>query len=116
MSAKEDGAENHSAPSRKFIHHDERRDSDGSTKDSINAQLERRREAAKRLPPLRRNPPLTDAERRAIELRAWRRTIDHLNSLGLTPMGVPADVMRELWAISDATWRRIVDSMWVQHD
>lgn len=40
----------------------------------------------------------------------------NLSSLGLTPMGVPADVMRELRAISDATWRRIVDSMWVQHD
>jgi hypothetical protein len=52
MSEKKDGAEN-SAPSRKIIHHDDERDSDGSTKDDIHAQLERRREAAKRLPPLR---------------------------------------------------------------
>lgn len=60
----------------------------------------------------RRNPPPTDAQRRDIELRAWRRTIDHLNSLGLTPMGVPADVIRELYAISDDNWRRIQDPMW----
>lgn len=53
MSAKEDGAENHSAPSRNIIHHDDERDSDGNTTDHIQAQLERRREAAKRLPPLR---------------------------------------------------------------
>lgn len=48
---KKEGAENNSAPPRN-VHHDEKRDSDGNS-DPINVQLERRREAAKRLPPLR---------------------------------------------------------------
>jgi hypothetical protein len=47
MSEKKEGAENNSAPSRKFIHHDDERNSDGSS-DTIQAQLERRRAAAKR--------------------------------------------------------------------
>ena len=60
----------------------------------------------------RRRKPLTGAELREIDLRAWRKTIDHLNRLGLTPIGVPANVMRELYAISDDNWRRIQDRMW----
>jgi hypothetical protein len=42
--------------------------------------------------------PPTQTER---ELRAWRRTIEHLTERGLTPIGVPTDVAAALDAFSD---------------
>lgn len=35
------------------------------------------------------------------DLRAWRRTIDHLTDRGLTPIGVPDDVITALDGLSD---------------
>lgn len=53
------------------------------------------------------------------DLRAWRRTIDHLTERGLAPLGVPNDVIVALDALtdpfadalSDENLRRILD-MW----
>jgi hypothetical protein len=46
---------------------------------------------------VRGDPP----QRSERDLRAWRRTIDHLRERGLTPLGVPDDVITALDALSD---------------
>lgn len=56
-----------------------------------------------------RGDPPPHSER---DLRAWRRAIYHLNELGLNPMGVPLDVILELYAIGDDNLRRSLDTLW----
>jgi hypothetical protein len=47
-----------------------------------------------------------------IELRAWHATIGPLHELGLTPMGVPLDIILDLYAVSDDHLRRSLDTLW----
>ena len=48
----------------------------------------------------------------ACDVRAWRRTINHLDELGLTALGRPLGVLMQLYAISDDELVRALDTIW----
>jgi hypothetical protein len=56
-----------------------------------------------------RGDPTSQSER---DLRAWQRTIRHLDERGLTPLGVPIHVVMELYAIGDDDLLRVLDTLW----
>jgi hypothetical protein len=46
------------------------------------------------------------------DVQAWCRAIYHLDGLGLPALGVPLEVLMELYAIADDRLVRALDTIW----